>query len=93
MRHRLQDLVLLLIVSWPQLKGCNRCSAFHLHILSQTCFTLSFFLVVVSSGFVVALAIIIFNKNEFLRCSFVSLFVFICFVVIRTLRDQHHLLA
>jgi len=29
-RHRLQNLVLLLIVSWPELKGCNRCGTFHL---------------------------------------------------------------
>ena len=30
--NRNQNLVLFLIVSWPQLKGCNGSSAFHLHL-------------------------------------------------------------
>ena len=50
--NRNQNLVLFLIVSWPQLKGCNRCGTFHLHILSQTCFTLLFFFLGFYHGFV-----------------------------------------
>ena len=52
---------LLLIVSWPQLKG-----TFHLHICLKLVSPFRFFLRVVSSGFVVALAIIILSRLIFL---------------------------